>query len=147
MTRLRVGGTRFTRSNAANNAVRSSNSSSFRNPNKHEPRRTRTLERTDVPQMPVCANVSDDWTASQLRSATYSGKSRARLTRSPSTRDATSVDSPAYGIGVIVRRLFRLHPSMVCHDSIGGFFREPSAIFDSGKSSIRPHDEFITLSG
>jgi hypothetical protein len=44
-------------------------------------------------------------------------------------------DNPAYGIGVIVRRLFRLHPSMVCHDSIGGSFREPSAIFDSGKSS------------
>jgi hypothetical protein len=104
-------------------------------------------ERTDVPQMPVSANVSDDWTASQLRSATCSGKSRARPTRSPDTRDAASVDSPAYGIGVIVRRLSRLYPSMVCHDSIGGFLREPLAIFDSGKSSIRPHDEFITLSG
>jgi hypothetical protein len=50
-----------------------------------------------------------------------------------SRRDAASVDSPAYGIGVIVRRLFRLHSSMVCHDSIGGSFREPSAIFDSGQ--------------
>jgi len=78
-------------------------------------------ERTDVPQMPVSANVSDDWTASQLRSVTYSEKSHARLTRSPSTRGGASVDSPAYGIGVIVRRWFRLHPSKVCHDSFGGF--------------------------